>query len=87
MLMDTSHKGFDVNVTAELFAATVAGTLSVLGGWPGAVAVSTKVGAGSTRATVTLPASQTLGARLWQPHGHGEQVWSCSGSPVADRAC
>jgi hypothetical protein len=77
MLTDSTHKGFDVNVTAELWAATAGGTagsLSVLGGWPGAVAVSTKVVAGSTRATVSLPASQTLGARLWQPNGHGEQV-------------
>jgi len=76
MFTDIAHKGF-VNVTAELWAATaggVAGSLSVLGGWPGAVAVSTKVVAGSTRATVTLPASQTLGARLRQPNGHGEQV-------------
>ena len=76
MFTDIAHKGF-VNVTAELWAATaggVAGSLSVLGGWPGAVALSTKVVAGSTRATVTLPASQTLGARLRQPNGHGEQV-------------
>ena len=75
-LTDSSHKGFDVNVTAELWGAsgTPGGTLSVLGGWPGAVAVSTKVGAGSARATVTVPASQTLGARLWQPNGMGEQV-------------
>lgn len=77
MLTDNTHKGFDVNVTAELWAATsqsTTGTLSVLGDWPGAVLVSTKVDAGSVRATVTLPSSQTLGARLWQPNGHGEQV-------------
>ena len=77
ILNDSSHKGFDVNVTAELWGATsqsTAGTLSVVGTWPGAAAVETKVEAGSVRATVTLPASQTLGARLWQPNGHGEQV-------------
>ena len=77
MLSDDSHKGFVVNVTTELWGATpqsTAGTLSVLGGWPGAVSVSKKVDAGSVSATVTLPASQTLGARLWQPNGHGEQV-------------
>eukprot|EP01043_Picozoa_sp_COSAG02_P073100 COSAG02_NODE_14067_length_1314_cov_1.248560_1_plen_376_part_01 len=77
ILNDTSHKGFDVNVTAELWGATsqsTAGTLSVVGTWPGAAAVETKVEAGSVRATVTLPASQTLGARLWQPNGHGEQI-------------
>ena len=73
MLTDSSHKGFVVNVTAELWSATASsGTLSILGGWPGAAAVSTKVSAGEDRVTVTLPASQTLGARLWQPHGHGE---------------
>ena len=77
MLTDDSHKGFNVNVTVELWGPTsqsTVGTLSVHGGWPGAVPVSTKVLAGSVRATVTLPASQTLGARLWQPNGHGEQV-------------
>ena len=72
MLTDSAHKGFVVNVTAELWSATASsGTLSILGGWPGAAAVSTKVSAGEDRVTVTLPASQTLGARLWQPHGHG----------------
>ena len=78
MLTDSSHKGFDINVTAELWASptagATAGTVTVRGDWPGAVAVSTKVSAGATRVAVTIPASQTLGARLWQPNGHGEQV-------------
>jgi beta-galactosidase/beta-glucuronidase len=73
ILSDTSHRGFDVNVTAELIYAT-SGTLTVLGSWPGAVPVSAKLGAGSSRVTVSLPAAQTLQARLWQPNGHGEQV-------------
>ena len=74
ILGDADHKGFEVNVTAELWAATGAGMLSVVGDWPGAAPIATKVEAGAARATVTLPAAQTLGARLWQPNGHGEQV-------------
>jgi beta-mannosidase len=78
MLTDGTHKGFDVNVTAEFWtspsAAGPAGRLTVLGGWPGAQPLSTTVGAGSAHATVTLPAAQTLAARLWHPNGHGEQV-------------
>ena len=50
------------------------GTLTVIGSWPGASAVTVKVNQGATSATATLPASQTVNARLWQPHGHGEQV-------------
>ena len=75
-LTDKTHKGFDVNVTAELYLATAAttGTLTVLGSWPGAHAVSSKLIAGASHATVTLPAAQTLQARLWQPNGYGEQV-------------
>ena len=73
ILSDTTHKGFDVNVTAELIHAT-SGTLTVLGSWPGAAAVSAKVEVGASRVTVSLPAAQTLQARLWQPNGHGEQV-------------
>ena len=73
ILSDTTHKGFDVNVTAELIHAT-SGTLTVLGSWPGAAAVSAMVEGGASRVTVSLPAAQTLQARLWQPNGHGEQV-------------
>ena len=46
----------------------------MLGSWPGAQAVSAKLTAGSSHVTVTLPAAQTLQARLWQPNGHGEQI-------------
>eukprot|EP01046_Picozoa_sp_COSAG06_P036850 COSAG06_NODE_4105_length_4571_cov_3.031977_1_plen_423_part_00 len=85
--LDRNHSGFDVNVTAELSWPTPVtktidvvggdrggGTLTVIGSWPGASAVTVKVNQGATSATATLPASQTVSARLWQPHGHGEQV-------------
>ena len=80
MLTDGSHAGFDVTVRAELYAAAgvSAGTLTVVGGWPNAEAVSQHVqltGGGSVNnVTVTLPAAQTVGAALWHPHGHGKQA-------------
>ena len=55
-----------------------AGTLTVVGGWPNAKAVSQHVqltgGSSVNNVTVTLPAAQTVGAALWHPHGHGKQV-------------
>eukprot|EP01052_Picozoa_sp_SAG31_P017366 SAG31_NODE_1185_length_9494_cov_5.602980_3_plen_243_part_00 len=50
--------------------------MSVLGSWPGATPVSASADAvvGASSVTVTIPAAQTKGARLWQPHGHGEQI-------------
>jgi beta-mannosidase len=73
ILSDSNHSGFDVNVTAEFIYASN-GKLTVIGNWPGAAAVSARVSAGSSHATVSLPAAQTLQARLWHPNGHGEQV-------------
>ena len=56
-----------------------AGTLTVVGGWPNAEAVSQHVqltGGGSSvnNVTITIPAAQTVGAALWHPHGHGKQA-------------
>ena len=78
MLNDTSHDGFDLAVRVELHAPPTAGggTLSVAGTWPGAAAVAQEVvlAAGSNNITLRIPAAQTKGARLWHPHGHGDQV-------------
>ena len=78
MLTDSDHMGFRLEATVELFtlAAGGSGTLSILGDWPGATQESTTLSAlpaGTSNATVTLEAAQTVGAKLWQPHGHGAQ--------------
>jgi hypothetical protein len=75
-LGDNEHKGFDVKASVELLAPEGGGgVLSVVGGWPGAVAVSKHVllVKGNNTVVVAIPAAQTLGVRLWHPHGHGEQ--------------
>ena len=80
MLTDESHAGFDVTVRAELYAAAgvSTGTLTVLGGWPNAEAVSQQVkltgGESVNNITMKIPAAQTVGAALWHPHGHGKQA-------------
>jgi beta-galactosidase/beta-glucuronidase len=78
MLTDSDHKGFRLEATVELFtlAAGGSGTLAVLGDWPGATQESTTLStlpAGTSNTTITLAAAQTVGAKLWQPHGHGAQ--------------
>eukprot|EP01052_Picozoa_sp_SAG31_P009848 SAG31_NODE_527_length_14452_cov_4.274925_2_plen_244_part_00 len=74
MLTDDAHAGFDVTVRAELYAASgvTTGTLAVTGSWPNAEPVSQQVrltggGLVTNNVTVTIPASQTVGAALWHP--------------------
>ena len=65
-----------MRVRVELLASAAgSGTVEVLGMWPGATAVSTKVSVvkGTTNVTLNIPAEQTAGVRLWHPHGHGGQ--------------
>ena len=54
----------------------VAGRVSVLGGWPGAVAVESEVTLkpGFNNVTLELEPEQTRGAWLWHVNGYGEQV-------------
>lgn len=76
ILSDTTHKGFEVRARVGLYSvAGGAGTVSVVGAWPGAIARSRTVmlAEGYNNVTVVLEAAQTLRARLWQPNGHGEQ--------------
>ena len=76
ILSDASHAGFDIATRVELWSpGTTSGELSVQGSWPGAVAVvqQATLSAGTSEVTLDVPASQTTGARLWHPHGHGEQ--------------
>lgn len=77
-LADDEHKGFDVHCRIELWctAAGAQGTVSVKGTWAGATAVSQPVtlSAGKSAINISLPAAQTLQARLWHPNGHGDQV-------------
>ena len=75
-LSDDDHAGFEVRATVDLLAAAVTeGVVSVIGGWPNAVAVAQNVSLapGNNSVVVMLPASQTRGVRLWHPHGHGDQ--------------
>ena len=75
-LADDSHAGFDVRVTLELHAPESGeGTVSVLGDWPGATAVSARatLKQGSNTIVVTIPASQSDRVKLWHPNGHGAQ--------------
>ena len=78
IIADGAHAGFEIKASAELWAPAggAAGTLTVLGTWPGAAAVSAKltVPAGNSTSSLVIPASQTTGARLWHPNGHGDQV-------------
>jgi hypothetical protein len=78
ILSDTVHKGFEVRVLVELVCPTggCSGAVSVLGGWPGAVAVTARVAsvpAGTSNVTCVLSAAQTRNVKLWHPHGHGAQ--------------
>ena len=78
-LEDNNHAGFKVVVRCEIFAPSqaVAGRVSVLGGWPGAVAVSSQVTTleqGVNNITLELPPEQTRGARLWHVNGYGDQI-------------
>ena len=75
----THHAGFNVSAVVDLVAggAGCAGVVSVAGTWPGAAPVSQRVTVGPGArggATLLVPGAQTLGAALWQPNGHGEQV-------------
>ena len=94
-LADSAHGGFDVLATVDLLAPAAAeGTVSVRGGWPAAVAVVKRVSLveGENSVVLTIPAAQTLGVKLWHPHGHGGQprysitaVWTPTlvGAPLA----
>jgi hypothetical protein len=76
ILSDDNHAGFDMRVRVELMAGGAgSGTVSVVGSWPGAAAVSTRVSVvkGSVNVTLDIPAEQTAGVHLWHPHGHGGQ--------------
>ena len=77
-LDDDAHAGFTVNVTVDLFAiaAVPAVSVSVVGSWPGATAVTQSnvaLTAGGNSVVISIPASQTKAVRLWHPHGHGGQ--------------
>mmetsp|Transcript_31436 Transcript_31436/g.94443 ORF Transcript_31436/g.94443 Transcript_31436/m.94443 type:complete len:1023 (+) Transcript_31436:5048-8116(+) len=79
LLTDESHEGFEIRVSVDLVvtgSSPVSGRVSVLGTWPGAAAVSqtAKLVPGVNTVTVVIPATQSVGARLWQPHGHGDQA-------------
>lgn len=77
ILSDDNHKGFSIAVAVDIFAAAdkTGVDVTILGAWPGALPVTTtaSLSAGDNTVTVTVPASQTMGVRLWHPHGHGEQ--------------
>jgi hypothetical protein len=77
ILADDAHAGFNVTTTVELFAAIAgSGTLTAIGSWPGAVAVSkavTLVAGAYANATLAMGSGQTKGVRLWHPRGHGDQ--------------
>ena len=76
-LSDSDHAGFVVNVTVDLYSITTvaAASVSALGSWAGSQPVSRTVAlkAGSNEVTLSIPATQTTGVRLWHPNGHGEQ--------------
>jgi hypothetical protein len=78
MLTDDTHAGFEVRVKIELAVSGDGGhgTISVLGSWPDASAVElpTALPSGDNAVTLTVPAAQTVGVRLWHPHGHGDQA-------------
>ena len=76
IISDDSHAGFHVNVTLHAWAPrAVRGRVSVVGDWPGAsnIALTAAFSPGESSVTLQIPAAQTRGARLWHPHGHGEQ--------------
>eukprot|EP01052_Picozoa_sp_SAG31_P028739 SAG31_NODE_2798_length_5081_cov_5.160779_3_plen_542_part_00 len=79
LLEDNNHAGFKVVVRCEIFAPSqgVAGHVSVLGSWAGAVAVDSQpvtLEQGVNNLTLELPPEQTRGARLWHVSGYGDQV-------------
>lgn len=79
LLEDNNHAGFKVVVRCEIFAPSqgVAGHVSVLGGWPGAVAVDSQqvtLEQGVNNITLELLPEQTRGARLWHVNGYGDQI-------------
>lgn len=77
LLADDDHKGFEVHANVELLAPRpVAGTVSILGNWPGAVQVTqhVRLSKGNNAVVVIIPAAQTTQAKLWHPRGNGNQT-------------
>ena len=77
LLADGGHAGFRVIARVDIYSpGGGGGQLTVLGSWPGAVAVTQPVQLerGENNCTLEIPAAQTRGARLWQPNGHGAQT-------------
>ena len=76
ILSDDNHAGFVVTVAVDIYSntANTEANLTVVGAWPGALPVTTaaSLAAGDNTVNVTIPASQTIGVRLWHPHGHGD---------------
>lgn len=86
ILADNTHSGFEIRtrVVLQTFpaagagagAATTTGTLTVsVNGVPAAtVSAPVVLAAGISNVTVTIPASATVGVKLWHPHNHGGQA-------------
>ena len=81
MLTDASHAGFNMTVRAELYAAPssvgTTGVVTIVGDWPNAAVTPAtqqiSLVHGINNVTVHIPASETRGAKLWHPRGHGGQ--------------
>ena len=76
ILADDDHDGFEVRVRVELLAtAAGSGAVTVQGSWPGAAPVTQEVTfvEGVNTASLIIPASETVGVKLWHIHGHGGQ--------------
>jgi beta-mannosidase len=81
ILTDTSHAGFNMTVRAELYAAPSSvgtkGVVTIVGDWPNAAVTpptrQITLVHGINNVTLHIPASETRGAKLWHPRGHGGQ--------------
>lgn len=76
ILSDGNHSGFELRARVEMWApAAASGTVQVdvLGLTGASVSMRASVTSGFSNVTIVLPASMTSSARLWHPHGHGEQ--------------
>ena len=78
LLTDGDHKGFMIKATVEFWLEQHQqdGVVSVKGNWPNAeqTRINVTLHAGHNSVTLTIPASETIGVRLWNPRGHGDQV-------------
>ena len=80
-LTDKAHEGFVIKVAVELWLPDSTsvlqqdGTVAVIGNWPNAAVAQQDVTlrTGHNRVTLTIPASETIGVKLWNPRGHGNQ--------------